>query len=280
MIDLVHLASRLRRDYPEEAERLIQAVRDCVVINRHTAGSPNSHGLSIYFPYENEGVFKHHLDLYLQSDFSGPYLAFVRDFTAQLKEGDASRYMVGLKHTSPIPAEWCILRAQWVLARHRGYGVYLLTGLVDDVALDVETGIASGIPPKDWLTVNGNPAFAYSEDGADGIVIYSVLAELDGRKVNLTASYKDREFTFLGAVPEAKDGRVPLPGYLPVEQGDTVTLLYPKIDTRRPGHEEEAERGPSFTVEAPMAFAFEPMEGTLGMLLTDCYNNEYVTDVR
>jgi hypothetical protein len=57
-------------------------------------------------------------------------------------------------------------------------------------------------------------------------------------------------------------------------------LLYPKIDTRRPGHAGEYERGLPFTVDAPMTFAFGPSEGTAGLLLTDCYNNEYVTDVR
>ena len=288
MIDLVHLAQRLKSAYPEESERLAGAVRDSVLINRHTAGATNSNGLSIYFPYENEGVFKNHLDLYLQTGFSEPYVAFVRDFAERLEQGDASLYMVGLKpkrtagqtYTATVPAEWHILKAQWALARHRGYGVYLLIGLDDGVTLDETTGKAAGVPPEVWLTVNGNPAFAYREDGAGDTVLYSVLAELDGRKVNLAASVKAGTLTFLGAVPEAKDGRIPLPVYLPVEKGDTVTLLYPKIDTRRPGHEEEYERGAPFVVEKPMEFAFAPVEGTHGFMLTDCYNNEYLTDVR
>jgi hypothetical protein len=106
------------------------------------------------------------------------------------------------------------------------------------------------------------------------------LAELDGRRVNLAASYKDGNFIFLGAVPEAKDGRIPLPSYLPIEMGDEVTLLYPRVDTRRPGHKEEYERGPPFTVESEMDFGFAPAEGRYGFMLVDIYNNEYVTDVR
>jgi hypothetical protein len=270
MIDIVHLAQRARGYAPEKAENLIQAVRECVLVNRHTAGAPNSNGLSVYFPYENEGVFKNHLDLYLQSDFSGPYLEMVREFTERLKQGDASVYMVGLKHTSPIPDEWHITDKRWVLSRRRGRGVYTLIGL--------DKG--SETPPERWLTVNGNPAFAYSGDGTDGIIQYSVLAERNGEKVNLAASCKNGQFTFLGAIPEAKDGRAPLPVYQPVEKGDTVTLLYPKIDVRRPGHEEEYMRGASFVVERPMVFSFAPVKGVCGLLLTDCYNNEYVTDVR
>jgi hypothetical protein len=157
-----------------------------------------------------------------------------------------------------------------VLTRRRGYGVYQLVGLSEE----------NKGPPHKWLTVNNDPAFAYSEDGADGGVLYSVVAEMDGRKVNLAVSYKEKEFTFLGAVPEAKDGRVPLPGFLPVEKGDTITLLYPKIDTRRPGHEEEFFRSAQFTVDKPMEFSFSPAEGKAGLMLTDCYNNEYVTDIR
>jgi hypothetical protein len=270
MIDLVHLASRLGRDYPEEAERLTAAVRDCVLISKNTAGAPNSNGLSIYFPYENEGVFKNHLDLYLQSPFSEAYINFVRDFTRLLKQGTAPLYMVDLKHTQPIPDDWFILRSQWVLGRHRGHGVYLLTGMEPE----------KEAPPERWLTVNGKPAFAYNEDGDGGLTIYSVLAERNGAKESLIASYKDKTFIFLGAVPEAKDGRAPLPGYLPVESGDVITLLYPKIDTRRPGHEEEYEQSAPFTVEDPPVFAFERVEGVLGKMLTDCYNNEYITDIR
>jgi hypothetical protein len=287
MIDLVHLASRLRRDYPFEAARLIQAVRDAVLINRHTAAAPNSNGLSIYFPYENEGVFKHHLDLYLQSDFCGTYLAFVEDFTRHLVSGDASLYMVaqralrskdGRIYAAEIPKEWNILEARGILARERGYGVWLLIGMDYGAELDMEAEQARGTPPKDgWLTVNNNPAFAYREDGGSGI--YSVLAELDGRKVNLAASLVDGKFTFLGAVPEAKDGRIPLPMYLPIEMGDRVTLLYPVVDTRRPGHKEEYERGPSFIVEKEMDFGFSPAEGRYGFMLVDVYNNEYITNI-
>jgi hypothetical protein len=289
MIDLVHLASRLRNDYPAEAARLIQAVRDAVLINRHTAASPNSNGLSIYFPYQNEGIFKHHLDLYLQSDFCGTYLAFVEDFTRHLTMGDASLYMVRSRavrtgrgpYAAKIPKEWNILEVRGVLARERGYGVWLLLGMDYGAEFDPETGLAKGTPPAEgWLTVDKKPAFAYREDGIDGVVVYSVLAELDGRKVNLAASLSDGKFTFLGAVPEAGDGRIPLPMYLPIEPGDKVTLLYPVMDTRRPGHEEKFERGPSFTVEKEMEFGFAPAEGRYGFMLSDIYNNEYVTDVR
>jgi hypothetical protein len=270
MIDLIHLAERMRRYAPAAAEEVIGAVRECVLINRHTAGSPNSNGLSIYFPYENEGVFKHHLDLYMQSGFSPRYLDFVSDFTRRLKLGDASLYMIGLKHGEPVPEEMHILDKRWVLTRHRGGGVYVLVGM---------DKYSENVPGK-WLNVNGNPAFAYSEDRGGGLTVYSVMAELDGRKVSLAASLKDGVFTFLGAIPETKDGRIPLPGYLPVEKGDTVTLLYPRLDTRRPGHEEDYERAQPFTVGDPPEFSFEAAKGKIGALLIDCYNNEYVTDVR
>jgi hypothetical protein len=175
-----------------------------------------------------------------------------------------------LKHTDPIPGEWHILKKQWVLARQQSRGVYILTGLDGAEAADA--------PPEAWLTVNGNPAFAYTDDNEHDMI--SVLAELDGRRVSLAASYKDGKFLFLGAIPEAKDGRAPLPGYVPVEEGDTVTLLYPKLDTRRPGHSEMFERGKPFILERPPAFAYEKVDGIYGMLLTDGYNNEYVTELR
>jgi hypothetical protein len=288
MIDLVHLAGRLKGSYPAESAQVIAAVRDAVLLNRHTAASPNSNGLSIYFPYENEGVFRYHLDLYLQSGFCDTYLGFVEDFTRHLTMGDSPIYMVntravrrgGTFYTAEIPAEWQILEARGVFARERGYGVWVLAGMDREAEYDTKKGLVSGSPPENgWLHLNGHPAFAYCEDGADGYAVYSVLAELDGRRVSLAVSYKDGGFTFLGAVPEAKDGRIPLPQYQPLEEGDSVTLLYPLIDTRRPGHEEEYERASPFTVKGALRFSFAPAEGEYGFVLTDVYNNEYVTNL-
>ncbi len=276
MVDLVHLASRLESAYPSEAEKLISAVGNCVILNRYTEDAPNSHGLSIYFPYENEGIYENYLELYLQLRFSEPYIQFVRAFSKELRGGVEPLYMsdiqtekLGTKYRAQLPPD--ILRVQGVMMREEEDGVFWLAGLCGGV--DVEGETAVGTPPGQWLTVNGAPAFAQFEDGDE----LSVLAERNGEKVSILVTADEDGVTLLGSVPEAKDGRIPQPMVYPIEEGDTIALLYPVIDTRRAGHEEEFASGEPFVVDQALEIEFAPVEGTYGFLLTDCYDNQMVT---
>lgn len=277
MVDLVHLASRLESTHPAEAEKLSAAVRNCVIYNRHTDDAPNSNGLSIYFPYENEGIYENYLELYLQLGFSKPYIQFVRAFSKELRGGVEPLYMsdiqterLGTRYRAQLPPD--ILRVQGVMMREEEDGVFSLIGLCDGVEADGTA--AAGVPPDTWLTINGAPAFAQFEDGD----VLSVLAERNGEKVSILLEKQGDDITLLGSVPEARDGRVPLPTVYPIEEGDTVALLSPMIDPRRTGHEETFFSGEAFVVDQALEIEYAPVEGIYGFLMTDCYDNLLVTD--
>ncbi|MDR1692524.1 MAG: hypothetical protein LBR72_04135 [Oscillospiraceae bacterium] len=260
MVDLVSLAESFADALPEEAARLEDAVRDCVVYNRHTDGADGANGLSVYFPYHNEGIYKTFLARY--PDFSRPYAALIRDFSSRLGTGRVPRMAEQKLETRDgavrMKAPPDTLRAEGVLIRRP-----FLVGACGGVTIDGDD-LLSAIPQR-WLTINGAPVFARGEGDT-----VSVPALHDGRKVSLLIKLDEDGATLLGSVPEAKDGRIPRPTVYPVESGDTLAFLYPVI-----GSETLAE-GEPFTVGINLTVRFEPAEGEFGILLTDCGQKETV----
>ncbi len=81
-VDLYDLSEKMEDLYPVESEELKAAIDDCVVAQ--ASNIPMTHGMAIYFPYENKEYVGEWLDIYGEIGFSDDYIGFVRNFTATL----------------------------------------------------------------------------------------------------------------------------------------------------------------------------------------------------
>lgn len=81
-VDLYDLSEKMEDLYPVESEELKAAIDDCVVAQ--ASNIPMTHGMAIYFPYENKEYVGEWLNIYGEIGFSDDYIGFVRNFTATL----------------------------------------------------------------------------------------------------------------------------------------------------------------------------------------------------
>lgn len=81
-VDLYDLSDKMELLYPKESSDLKAAIDDCVV--EQVSNVPMTHGMAIYFPYENKDYVDEWLDIYGDIGFSDNYIGFVRNFTATL----------------------------------------------------------------------------------------------------------------------------------------------------------------------------------------------------
>lgn len=288
MVDLIHLAQRLRDKYPDEANELIAAVRAAVAHNRHSKTSPHSNGLSIYFPFENEAILEDYLDVYLNIGFTKSYIELVRDFSAQLKAGDADTKSVNLpvkklsgRYVMNLPDESSIVAVRAVLMGKEGSGTYYIYSYISGVAC--ENGKCTVRLPKEWLTLHMVPACAQAEEKPEGDILYSVPAMINEREMNIMLTREDSTFELLGATPDGDEDDSPAPGFIPLVDGDTVTPKYPRIVINSDREEDGFYLGEPFTVsggsmDARMT-ALPSGKYYFAFYLTDVYDNQFLSEV-
>lgn len=81
-VDLYDLSEKLRGQYPREVSTLQYDLKQMVVC--HASNIRGSHGVAVYFPYENKENAADWLEVYEQTDFSPAYLKFIKTFTRTL----------------------------------------------------------------------------------------------------------------------------------------------------------------------------------------------------
>lgn len=288
MVDLIHLAQRLRDSYPDEANELITAVRAAVAHNRHSKTSPNSNGLSIYFPFENEAILEDYLDVYLNIGFTKSYIELVRDFSAQLKAGDADTKSANLpvkklsgKYVMNLPDENSIVAVRAVLMGKENGDTYYIYSYIPGIVC--ENGKCTVKLPREWLTLHGVLACEHAEDAPEGEVLYSVPAMINEREMNIMLAREDFAYSAIGATPDGDENFSPAPGFLPIADGDIVTLKYPRIDINSDREEDGYYLGEAFTVSGGSLdvgmTALPSGKYYFAFYLTDVYDNHFLSDV-
>ncbi|MBQ9198904.1 MAG: hypothetical protein IJ141_01815 [Lachnospiraceae bacterium] len=78
-VDLFNLSENMSEAHPGEASALQNALNDMVIYERSNV--ENTHGVAIYFPYNNKLYAEEWVDEYSLNDFSETYMQFVKNFT-------------------------------------------------------------------------------------------------------------------------------------------------------------------------------------------------------
>ena len=286
MVDLVHLAQRFSPKYPKESKALIAAVKSCVAYNRRSRTSPNSNGLSVYFPYENEPVMDGYLDVYLAMGFTEAYIGLIRSFSAELRAGDADTKRTEIPveaaaggYKISVPDGITSLRAA-LLGRESGDAYYIFS-YVPGAALNGKTGSAA--LPESWLTLNGVLVCAYTESADERHVLYSVPVLVNGRDMNLMYAREGAALYEIGATPDGDEDTPALPGFLPINAGDAVTPKYPRVSLSSGREEDGYYLGETVGVTdgglAPEFSALPGGEYYFAFCLTDIYDNHFWSEV-
>ncbi|MCL1820583.1 MAG: clostripain-related cysteine peptidase [Oscillospiraceae bacterium] len=284
MVDLVHLAQRFGNGYPDEADDLISAVRDAVVYNRRSKNSPNSNGLSVYFPLENEAIMEDYLDVYLSMGFSENYTSLIREFSAQLSAGDADSKDLDVKVrgekerfsvTLPKDVAKNAVSLRGVLLDKFDDDVYLILSFIDAV-VDGDTGHAE--LPDTWLTLDGSLLCARPGDAGN----LSAPVSVNGVDMNLLMARNGNEYSVSGVSPDGGEN-IAASALITLERGDIVTPRYPLFDINSDNEEDGYLPGAPIVVGDGVELIparLPPGKYYFGFYVVDVYDNHFLTDVR
>lgn len=81
-VDLYDFTENLKGLYPRQTSDLQTALEELVVC--HASNIHGSHGVAVYFPYENKEDTADWLEIYESADFSQTYLRFIKTFSGTL----------------------------------------------------------------------------------------------------------------------------------------------------------------------------------------------------
>jgi len=290
MVDLAHLAQRFNSRYPNESKALMSAVRQSVAYNRHSKTSPNSNGLSIYFPFENEAIIEGYLDVYLAMGFTKAYVEFIEEFSARLNAGDADTKNIKIpvekrndRYTIKMPENIRddIISLRAALLGRESDDIYYILSYVPNVRFKAETGRGSVKLPVEWLTMDGILVCAHTESAPEGRTLYSIPVKINDRDMNILYTRDKSTFYQIGAAADGDEDTIAAPGFLPIVDGDIITPKYLRLNLNSGREEDGYYLGESFTVSGNnLRLGFSALgEGKhyFAFYLTDIYDNHFLS---
>lgn len=298
MVDLHDLAVKASSLAPDEAEVLISRIKEAVVYNLNSVGTPRASGLSIYFPDKGRQSAVAALSRYAATGFSKPYRAFLSDYVA-----------LALMETEPVQFQQSSPVATASEGRSTDYAVridpqqgdevaavYSILGLVneeepDDIILlaydnavefDPETGEIADTFTEAVVTLNGHYVAMYLEEEGDRYDRYAIPIELNGEDVTLITlyDYETDEDLIVGAWPGIDAAsQMAHKEIIQIKPGDRIKPLFEfyNEETGETGHYE----GEEFTVEGDLSLGYtEIPEGIYlyGFHVIDFAGNDSFSD--
>lgn len=259
LIDLYDFASAYAAEDVEEAQAVMDAIDECVLVNVGGVFRKNSHGLSFYFPingnpdelrtYDKEGVSVSFKTLYSvvtgkelteeEQAFLAPYAALGVELppkiptyqttdisrTAPLKN-DAGRYYIDI---GPEAAS-ATVDAMAELYFIRDNGDVFRLGCDDDILCDFDKGVFTDNFTGNWLMINDWIAYSNLDNDSDEYHIYSVpfLMEDSLFYLQLGFDYTGKGWESLGMRPGNSSTNPGLSRAIFPKAEQTVILLQSK----------------------------------------------------
>ena len=304
LADIVDMATQMESSFPAESSTLIESVNNMVVYNRTSDNIQHANGLSIYFPYLEKENLSTWIPAYDEIGFLPPYTDFVNDFSDNLTGED---YFTGDQIAALTPQETADGDYQITLTREDfeniveiyftvwrkaedGSDYFIKLGESSDVSID-ENGTITTEFDGYWTALGGNVVCMYELDHTDTETRYTIPALLNGEEVDLVALYSVEcpEGKMIGAMPVVDDeSGMPAKQMLPIEQGDTITLLYyaEQFSDENGVFDESLDpyiwyEGDAFTVDGDLVLEdFEVTHGNYlyGFYIVDAQQNGHDTD--
>ena len=198
MVDIGDMAVQLRDMYPAETAAVLQALKNCVVYNRHNSDVP-LYGLSTFYIYGGKSIGVYSLDVYAGLGMDKFYTEYLHEFFASLKEG----------HASPI------INHELALWQPVNEDVFRLVGLNEE-----ET--------QKWPLLNDQLIPMYTINATENSRFFATPAEINGVEVDIAFAKKNNTWQILGSRNRLE--YVLQKGYDPILPGSKIAIYYEEWD--------------------------------------------------
>jgi hypothetical protein len=206
MVDIGDMADELSDLYPTETGKILTALKDCVLYNRHN-GSVSLSGLSAYYIYGGRKLGKDALKTYSSLPVSTAYRSYQRSFYNALTT----------QSETPADDTREITRVEYVLWKPNKSGVYQMAALKDG------TG-------SNWPHFNGQPVCLFLVARTNRSRYYAIPAEINGRDCDIIVVINDANLNGLIEGARNRTGTIIQKGYDPINAGDKITLYTAETD--------------------------------------------------
>ncbi len=301
MTDLASVARNMSDQYPQTADRLLQALESAVIYNLNSVGRPEASGLSIYFPHKDKENFEDNLAGYGQIGFSDAYTDFLNTYVSRLM-GEKNGVAIESADYEDFTFEYGSEESQYfeiqlqpedldrieqiygvVAALTEGSdGPMVFLGYDHYVNMDWETGLLRDDFTGEWLTWDGNFVGLWLVSQGENYIRYGIPAILNGEEVDILVHFdtESERFDVLGAwrgIDESSG--MPDKDIIKISAGDEVIPLFYYYDEAT--DEEGYTEGDPFIVGDSMELTYDWLpEGNYlyGFSIIDYSGNETLSE--
>jgi hypothetical protein len=253
MVDIGDMAVKLADLYPAQAEKVLSALEQCVIYNRHNS-DVDIRGLSTYYIYGGKELGEPSINTYASLQVNEPYTRYLRSFFSALT-GDTTpprrtRSSVASATEQPVMTQTVL----WQPIKDKK-GAYRMIGL------QIE-----GI--DQWASINGKPVCLFPVAQSARNRQYAIPAQVNGRDCDIIVLFNDKHPRGLIEGARNKDGPIVQKGYDPIEAGDKVAFYYIE---RRANNKADWKKGSVFTVKNDLSLTWgeAPSDAQIGQRITD-----------
>ena len=245
MVDIGDMAIMLQDFFPQESEAVLQALKNCVVYNRHNS-YVDLWGLSTFYIYGGKSQGEYSLKTYAALGMDESYTQYLHKFFEGLQR----------RGNSPV------IRKELALLQPVSENIYRTVGLL-------QTDISDDYL---WPKLNGHPVVLFPISTTANARIYAIPAQVNNREANIIVSFSCRhpQGKIFGS---RKVENVFQKGHDPILAGDKIAFYYPEwnvLDNTEIWH-----KGETFTIKNSPHLAWEqaPAAYELWYRLTDACGN-------
>ncbi|HHV64637.1 MAG TPA: hypothetical protein GXX46_06150 [Peptococcaceae bacterium] len=298
MVDICDMAAQLAPYYQEEAEAVIQAVKNAVVYHKYSAGVEGAAGLSTYYVFGGKEQAEQAVEIYKSLAMNPHYTNYLVKFASEL----TGESIAPLDFSEQIPemneeGDYTIQLTQEELDNlleiyftvwepvpdEEDY--YFMLGESSDVEIAEDGTIVTEFDGV-WPGINGDFVCLYEIGRIQGGAKYAIPAVLNGEDVDIIAVFDEAnpDGRIIGARPLSGETGMAAKNMLKIKKGDRLKFLY---YAEYFGEDESMEleewyEGEEFIVGDKLEL--EWLEVNLGEVylygfyLIDVQQNEYYTD--
>lgn len=297
MIDLINLAEKMQKKYPDEANALIDSVKELVIYNGTTGNISDANGVSIYFPYANKNAVDYRLPIYREIDFEPTYKQLVVDFSEILTGETFNEYDFGeIKPTELENGEIEIFLTQDQMNNVADiyFSLWMQYEEEPDYFIELENNSNVEIDESGqilttfngiWKTIEGQIICMYELEKNEYYVNYSIPCMLNGKLCDMMVTYtdKDKNGNILGCYPIDEETAMPAKKMIDIKKGDKISFLYYAelfleaeqlaTDTRDAYKTFESKE---FIVKKALRIKEEEVDDTIFLYGFEVYDTQYV----